>query len=59
MYNTDIGISLILSANYGSISKISSMVDMSSDENTDFGKLDITLFEAYPVLIPPNWVYLL
>lgn len=41
----------MLSVNNGRISEISNI-----DTNTDFDKLDTSLFEAYPVIVPQDWV---
>ncbi|XP_076166071.1 uncharacterized protein LOC143146009 isoform X2 [Ptiloglossa arizonensis] len=50
-----LGIPLILSIDNDGVSKISSMLDVENIEtNTDSDKLDINLFETYPILVPPN-----
>ncbi|XP_076166061.1 uncharacterized protein LOC143146009 isoform X1 [Ptiloglossa arizonensis] len=52
-----LGIPLILSIDNDGVSKISSMLDVENIEtNTDSDKLDINLFETYPILVPPNMV---
>nr|XP_012148503.1 PREDICTED: uncharacterized protein LOC100879866 isoform X2 [Megachile rotundata] len=52
----DVRTSLILSANNGRISEIPKEAVTDNVDNTDSDKLDTSIFQSYPIIVPQNWI---